>query len=57
MQPLYQPCSRQGGLATYTIFGTTLAAGHHNERFDVNEDSMEPAVLTLLETAKRLTKQ
>ena len=47
----------KGGLATYTIFGTDLAAGHHNERFDVNEDSMEPAVLTLLETAKRLTKQ
>lgn len=45
----------RGGLASYCIFGTELAAGHHNERFDVNEDSMLPAVKTLFETAKLLS--
>lgn len=47
----------RGGLATYCIFGTDLAAGHHNEKFDVNEDSMMPAVQTLFETAKLLTNK
>lgn len=44
----------RGGLASYCIFGTDLAAGHHNEKFDVNEKSMLPAVQTLFETAKLL---
>ncbi|EMT6576289.1 TPA: M20 family metallo-hydrolase [Providencia rettgeri] len=36
-----------GGQATYMIFGTELSAGHHNERFDFNEDVMTTAVKTL----------
>lgn len=47
----------QGGQASYCIFGTDLAAGHHNEKFDVNEDSMMPAVQTLLKTAVLLTNK
>jgi aminobenzoyl-glutamate utilization protein A len=35
---------KNGGLASYVIFGTTLAAGHHNEKFDIQEDSMIMAV-------------
>lgn len=38
---------KNGGLASYVIFGTTLAAGHHNEKFDIQEDSMIMAVNTL----------
>ena len=48
---------KNGGQATYCIFGTDLAAGHHNEKFDVNEDSMMPAVQTLFKTAVLLTNK
>lgn len=47
----------QGGQATYCVFGTDLAAGHHNEAFDVNEDSMMPAVQTLFNSAVLLTNK
>ena len=47
----------QGGQASYCIFGTDLAAGHHNEKFDVNEDSMMPAVQTLYTSAELLTNK
>lgn len=47
----------RGGLASYCIFGTDLAAGHHNEKFDINEDSMAPAVQTLLTAAQLLTNE
>ncbi|WP_042479263.1 amidohydrolase [Bacillus ndiopicus] len=33
-----------GGLATYSIIGTDLAAGHHNECFDIREEDMLPAI-------------
>ncbi len=48
---------KQGGYATYCIFGTDLAAGHHNEKFDVNEDSMMSSVKVLFEAAKTLTSE
>lgn len=34
----------KGGLASYVVFGTTLAAGHHNERFDIDEATLPIAV-------------
>ncbi|WP_368652561.1 amidohydrolase [Ornithinibacillus sp. 4-3] len=34
----------KGGLATYCTFGSDIAAGHHNERFDIDEDAMPLAV-------------
>lgn len=43
----------QGGQATYCIFGTELAAGHHHECFDINEDTLLPAVEILFEFAKK----
>jgi|SRR5699024_7034187 len=44
-----------GGQATYCVFGTDLAAGHHNERFDINENTMLPAVEILYSTALELS--
>lgn len=41
----------QNGLASYMIFGTELSAGHHNERFDFDENVMAMAVETLALTA------
>lgn len=38
---------QRGGQATYVIFGCHLAAGHHNARFDFNEQVMATAVKTL----------
>lgn len=35
------------GLATYIIIGTTIAAGHHNEKFDIDELGMKIALKTL----------
>lgn len=47
----------RGGKATYVIFGTELAAGHHNEKFDIDERSMFPAVKILVQSAIRLSNQ
>ncbi|EKT57140.1 M20 family metallo-hydrolase [Providencia burhodogranariea] len=43
-----------GGQATYMIFGTELSAGHHNERFDFDENVMPVAVKTLATIALSL---
>ncbi|PHM50731.1 amidohydrolase [Xenorhabdus miraniensis] len=43
-----------GGQATYLIFGTELSAGHHNERFDFDENVMKTAVKTLATIALHL---
>src|SRR5690625_1473294 len=45
---------KRGGLATYVIFGTDLAAGHHHEEFDINEEVLLPAVEVLYGVAKKL---
>lgn len=45
---------KRGGFGTYCIFGTDLAAGHHNEKFDINEDTLLPAVKILFESATKL---
>ncbi|MCM3711920.1 amidohydrolase [Sporosarcina luteola] len=44
----------RGGLATYTIIGTDLAAGHHHERFDYDEEVLLTGVDLLFRTAKAL---
>jgi aminobenzoyl-glutamate utilization protein A len=48
---------KNGGSATYCIFGTDLAAGHHNEKFDVNEETLLPAVEILYQAAAELGKE
>lgn len=47
---------KNGGLATYCIFGTELAAGHHNERFDINEETLLPSVEVLYHALLKLSK-
>ena len=42
---------QNGGLASYMVFGTTLSAGHHNEKFDFDETVMLIAIETLARTA------
>lgn len=43
-----------GGQATYMTFGTELSAGHHNERFDFDENVLAVAVKTLATIALSL---
>ena len=40
-----------GGQASYMIFGTELSAGHHNEKFDFNENILAIATETLARVA------
>lgn len=47
---------QNGGLATYCIVGTDLAAGHHNEQFDINEDTLLTAVDVLYASVLRLNQ-
>jgi aminobenzoyl-glutamate utilization protein A len=42
---------QNGGLASYMVFGTTLSAGHHNEKFDFDEQVMLVAIETLARSA------
>lgn len=35
---------QRGGLAAYVMVGTELAAGHHDFRFDINEDALPLAI-------------
>lgn len=44
---LMERVKAHGGLASYVIFGTDLSAGHHNERFDFNEQVIELGVKAL----------
>ena len=39
------------GLASYMVFGTDLSAGHHNEKFDFDEQVLGMAVETLARVA------
>lgn len=44
----------RGGKATYMIFGSPLAAGHHNPAFDWDEDALLVGVEALTQTIRRL---
>ena len=44
----------KGKQASYVIFGTDLSAGHHNEKFDFDENIMAVAVKTLATLALNL---
>ena len=45
---------QQGGKAAYLMIGTNLKACHHNEKFDINEDSMLAGVDVFLRSAYKL---
>lgn len=44
---MMQRVRERGGLATYMVFGTELAAGHHHQCFDFDEDVLPVAIHTL----------
>ncbi len=48
---------KNGGLASYCIFGTELAAGHHNEKFDIDEETLLPAVKILYQSVYEILKK
>lgn len=48
---------KNGGLATYCIFGTELAAGHHNEKFDIDEETLLPAAEILYNSILKLNER
>lgn len=43
-----------GGQAVYIGIGATLAAGHHNDHFDIDENAMDVAAEVLLGAVKRI---
>lgn len=44
----------QGGMGAYALIGSPLPAGHHNPRFDFNEEILEPAVELFCRAAHKL---
>ncbi|MED4207525.1 amidohydrolase [Neobacillus mesonae] len=47
----------KGGQAAYVVFGTPLAAGHHNEMFDIDEKVMPIAIKTLVSCITKIKGQ
>lgn len=45
---------QRGGQASYAVFGTTLAVGHHHEAFDFDETVMALALHVLLNTVEEI---
>jgi len=54
---MMEQVQRQGGLATYAVFGTTLAAGHHHEEFDIDEDVLSITLHTWLATLEEIWRE
>lgn len=52
-----QRVQENGGQATYSIIGTELAAGHHHERFDINEDSLITGTELLYRAISQLNRK
>lgn len=48
---------QQGGRALYMMYGTRIAAGHHNSHFDFNEECLWKAAATLTEVAVHFTNK
>lgn len=48
---------QKGGRALYMMYGTKIAAGHHNSHFDFNEDALWKAAATLTEIAIHFTNK
>lgn len=47
---------KQGGRAAYMMYGTPIAAGHHNNHFDFNEEALWKAAATLTIIAQKYCK-
>ena len=48
---------QNGGRALYMMYGTKIAAGHHNSHFDFNEEVLWKAAAVLAEVAIRFTNK
>ena len=48
---------QKGGRALYMMYGTKIAAGHHNSHFDFNEECLWKAAATLTEVAIHFTNK
>lgn len=48
---------QHGGRAVYMMYGTHIAAGHHNSHFDFNENCLWRAAATLTEIAVHFTNK
>lgn len=56
---MMEKVKNNGGLATYVVVGTTIAAGHHNEKFDIDELGMKIGIKALAQVvihSKRLSQ-
>ena len=51
-----QRVQERGGEATYCLIGSDLAAGHHHERFDINEASLFAATDLLYRAVQHLNR-
>lgn len=49
-----QAVQQQGGCGTYAQIGSYLPQGHHNQKFDFNEELLQPAVELFCRTALTL---
>ena len=47
----------QGGLGTYFMLGSNLAAGHHSDRFDFDESILATGVELMVKTVLALQKE
>ena len=47
---------KRGGRAAYMMYGTPIAAGHHNSHFDFDEEALWKAAATLTELAVHYSK-
>ncbi|UFJ39599.1 amidohydrolase [Brevibacillus humidisoli] len=54
---LMEAVQKRGGMATYLLFGTELAAGHHHYAFDFNEETLPLAVEVYANLLVRLIGQ
>lgn len=54
---LMKKVQEHGGQACYSIIGTTLAAGHHHECFDIEEDDMLIAIEIWLNTVFQIYEE
>lgn len=48
---------KSGGKSGYVMIGTNLSAGHHNSKFDINEDSMLAGVDLFLRAAYKINSK
>ncbi|WP_318036089.1 hypothetical protein [Halobacillus salinarum] len=44
---------KNGGKATYMLFGSSLPYGHHHPSFDFEEDALVTALDTLIQIIRR----